>query len=105
MMAEAASTNPLESAVRPKLVFFHSPRSGRCRRVEGWIAQVLQHRSNHDTFELVRVSVDERPDLAERFRVETVPTLCIVEDRRLQKRIAAPRGCRQLERDLAPWLN
>ena len=28
-----------------------------------------------------------------------------VEGRRLQKRIAAPRGCRELERELAPWLS
>lgn len=94
-----------EAVVRPKLVFFYSPRSGRCRRVEGFVAQVLQHRRNHETFELVRVSVDERPDLAERFGVETVPTLCVVEARRLQKRIAAPRGCRELERELAQWLS
>jgi thioredoxin len=101
--ASAADANPTAAAPKPKLVFFFSPRSGRCRRVEGWIAQVLQHRSNHDTFEVVRVSVDQRPDLAERFGVETVPTLCVVEDRRLRKRIA-PSGCRQLERDLSPWL-
>jgi thioredoxin 1 len=92
------------SASKPKLVFFHSPRSGRCRRVEGFIAQVLQHRSNHDTFDVVRVSVEQRPDLVERFGVETVPTLCVVEGRRLRKRII-PRGCRDLERQLAPWLN
>jgi hypothetical protein len=73
--------------------------------VEAFVAQVLQRRRNHETFELVRVSVDERPDLAERFGAETVPTLCVVEGRRLQKRIAAPRGCRELERELAPWLS
>lgn len=94
-----------EAGVRPKLVFFYSPQSGRCRRVEGFVAQVLQRRRNHETFELVRVSVDERPDLAKRFGVETVPTLCVVESKRLQKRIASPRGCRELERELAPWLS
>lgn len=88
-----------------KLVFFHSPQSGRCRRVEGFVAQVLQRRRNHDTFQLVRVSVESRPDLAERFKVETLPTLCVVEDRRLRKRIVAPRGCRELELELAPWLH
>jgi thioredoxin-like negative regulator of GroEL len=93
------------SASKPKLVFFHSPRSGRCRRVEGFIAQVLQRRSNHHTFDLVRVSVEQRPDLAEKFGVETVPTICVVEGRRLRKRIATPRGCRELERELARWLN
>ncbi len=92
------------SAGPPKLVFFYSPHSGRCRRVEGFVAQVLQRRHNHDTFELVRVSVEQRPDLAERFAVETLPTLCVVENRRLCKRIEAPRGCRELERELAAWL-
>lgn len=92
-------------AGRPKLVLFYSPQSGRCRRVEGFVAQVLQRRRNHETFELVRVPVEKRPDLAERFGIEAVPTLCVVEERRLRKRITAPRGCRELERELAPWLH
>jgi thioredoxin family protein len=89
---------------RPKLVFFYSPRSGRCRRVEGFIAQVLQRRRNHETFGLVRVSVDERPDLVEKFQITEVPTICVVADRKLRRRIVAPRGCRELERELEPWL-
>src|SRR5690349_22471096 len=89
---------------KPLLVFFYSPLSGRCRRVEGFIAQVLQRRRNHDTFELVRVSVDRRPDLAEKFRIDEVPTVCLVEGRKLKRRIPAPRGCRELERELEPWL-
>jgi thioredoxin-like negative regulator of GroEL len=89
---------------RPRLVFFYSPLSGRCRRVEGFIAQVLQRRRNHETFDLVRVSVERRPDLAEKFRIEDVPTICVVEGRKLKRRIAAPRGCRELERELEPWL-
>lgn len=94
-----------ELVAKPKLVFFYSPQSGRCRRVEGFVAQVLQRRRNHETFELVRVPVDRRPDLAERFGVDTVPTICVVENRRLRKRIVAPRGCRELERELAGWLH
>jgi thioredoxin-like negative regulator of GroEL len=90
---------------RPRLVFFYSPLSGRCRRVEGFIAQVLQRRRNHDTFDLVRVSVERRPDLAAKFRVEQVPTICVVEGRKLRRTIVAPRGCRELERELEPWLH
>jgi thioredoxin 1 len=96
------STPPFQ---RPRLVFFYSPQSGRCRRVEGFIAQVLQRRQNHRTFALVPVSVDERPDLAEKFGIEEVPTICVVADRKLQRRIVAPRGCRELEEELEPWLH
>lgn len=105
MTAAATRGGARASTVKPKLVFFYSPRSGHCRRVEGFIAQVLQHRRNHETFELVRVSVDEHPSLVQRFGVDTVPTLCVVEGKRLQKRIAAPRGCRQLAQELGPWLS
>lgn len=89
---------------RPRLVFFYSPLSGRCRRAEGFLAQVLQRRHNHETFDLHRVSVDKRPDLAERFKVESLPTIVVVEGRRVKLRIVAPTGCRDLERRLAPWL-
>jgi thioredoxin-like negative regulator of GroEL len=100
-----AETVPELPRERPRLVFFYSPRSGRCRRVEGFIAQVLQRRRNHQTFAVIPVSIDERPDLAEKFRIEEVPTICVVEGRKLQRRIATPRGCRELEQALEPWLS
>lgn len=104
-MATASQAQPAaRTEFRPRLVFFYSRLSGPCRRVEGFIAQVLQRRHNHDTFDLVRVSVDHRPDLAEKFLVAEVPTVCVVEGRKLKRRIVAPRGCRELEEQLEPWL-
>ena len=89
----------------PRLVFFHSALSGNCRRVEGFLAQVLQRRRNHETFNVVRVAEEERPDLLERFRIETVPTLVVVEHKAVKGRLERPRGCREIEGFLAPWLN
>ncbi len=89
---------------KPRLVFFHSPESGRCRRVEGFLAQVLQQRKNHETFQLYRVDSDQRPDLAERFALERVPTLFVVEGKRVRARLEEPRGCRDIQRFLQPWL-
>lgn len=104
-MASVPQTQPVtRPQERPRLVFFYSPQSGKCRRVEGFIAQVLQRRRNHETFELVRVPVDKRPDLAKKFQIEEVPTICIVQHRKLKLRIVAPRGCRELEQELEPWL-
>jgi thioredoxin-like negative regulator of GroEL len=86
------------------LVFFYSPVSGSCRRVEGFLAQVLQRRRNHGTFKLYRVDEKERPDLVERFGVGTMPTLVVVEDKIVRARLERPRGCREIESFLAPWL-
>src|SRR6266542_624054 len=76
----AVATPALEQE-QPRLVFFHSSLSGQCRRVEGFLAQVLQRRRNHGTFQVVRVAEEERPDLLKRFKIGTVPTLVVVEGR------------------------
>jgi thioredoxin-like negative regulator of GroEL len=90
---------------QPRLVFFHSTLSGHCRRVEGFLAQVLQRRRNHGTFEVLLVAEEERPDLLKRFKIETVPTLVVVENKAVKARLERPRGCRENEGFLAPWLN
>ena len=33
-----------------------------------------------------------------------VPTICVVQGRKLRRTIVAPRGCRELEQELEPWL-
>jgi thioredoxin-like negative regulator of GroEL len=98
-MASAADT-----AQQPGLVFFYSPVSGACRRAEGFLAQVLQRRRNHGTFKLYRVDEQARPDLVERFNVDSMPTLVVVENKVVRARLEKPRGCREIERFLAPWL-
>ena len=91
-------------ATKPRLIFFTSSVSGQCRRVEGFLAQVLQRRRNHGTFRLLVVDEDERPDLVKRFKVDVLPTLVVVEDRSERARLEQPRGCREIERLLSPWL-
>jgi thioredoxin-like negative regulator of GroEL len=99
---QIASAEP--AAEKPRLVFFHSERSGPSRRVEGFLAQVLQRRGNHSTFRVLRVSTEERPDLAARFAVEAIPTLVVVDGSRVSGRLATPRGCEQIESLHAPRL-
>jgi thioredoxin-like negative regulator of GroEL len=65
---------------------------------------VLQRRRNHGTFKVYRVEQGTRPDLLERFRVETLPTLMVLEDKAVRARLAQPRNCRDIERFLSPWL-
>jgi thioredoxin 1 len=93
-----------DAAARLRLVVFHSPTSGQCRRTEAHLAQILQRRKNRSRFEVVKVNVEERPDLAERFRIEAVPTLVVIEGRRVVERIVSPDTALGLARSLKPWL-
>jgi thioredoxin-like negative regulator of GroEL len=102
MAANAATTTHAE---KPRLAFFYSDLSGRCRRTEGFLAQVLQRRGNHETFRMYRVPVEERPDLHDHHKIQRLPTLAVIEDRKVVGRLEQPRACREIEGFLSPWLN
>jgi thioredoxin 1 len=67
------------------LIFFTSQRSGPARRMESLLAHIA--RKERDTLAVKRVDVDERPDLAERFRVVEVPALALVKGKRVVARL------------------
>ena len=84
----------------PLLVFFTSRRSGPARRMESLLAHIA--RKERDTLRVKKVDVDERPELAERFRIAEVPSLALVKGKRvvarLEGRSTAPKIESMLER-------
>jgi len=70
---------------RTLLVFFTSQRSGPARRMESLLAHIARKEREH--LDVKKVDVDARPDLAARFRVETVPALRLVKGRRVVARL------------------
>jgi thioredoxin-like negative regulator of GroEL len=100
--AVAAGVAP--AAEKPRLIFFYGKTSGPCRRVEAFLSQVLQRRQNHETFRLTRICAETHPELIEHFRVDMLPTIVVVEERRVKSRVISPRGRKELEEALAPWL-
>jgi thioredoxin 2 len=80
---------------RPLLVFFSSRRSGPARRMERLLAHVA--RKERLRLRVLPVDVDEQPQLAEKFRVRTVPTLALVQDRRVVERIEGRASAPQIE--------
>jgi thioredoxin-like negative regulator of GroEL len=93
-----------QSEQRPRLVLFYSRRSGKSRRVDGYLSQVLQRRRNHATFAIIRVDTDQRPDLARRFKITKIPSLLVVDGNRVRARLSEPRGCMEITELLRPWL-
>jgi len=103
-MAQAVARSGRQQVEKPGLVFVYSSISGRCRKVDAFLAQVLQRRHNHDTFKLYRVAKEQRPDLVERFAVDTLPTLLVVERKLVRGRLVDPDTCAEIEEFLSPWL-
>jgi len=94
-----------ESVVeRPRLVYFYGRTSGLSRRVDAYLSQILQKNRNHNTFKLIRVPVEDHADLAALFQIVELPTIVVVDGRRVRARVDAPRGRPPIEKALAPWL-
>jgi len=88
---------------KPLLVFFRSERSGPSRRMESLLAHLA--RKERARLRVMRVDVDQQPDLARRFKVMGVPTLVLVKGKRvvdrLEGRASAPTIESMLERHLS----
>ena len=102
-MSATRATSPA-IAKKPVLVFLTSATSGRSRRAEGFLSQVLQHRRNHETFSIRRIDCDSSPELAGRLGIERPPAILVVEGSELRVRIDQVNNCRQLRQALKPWL-
>jgi thioredoxin 1 len=73
------------SGNRTLLVFFTSRTSGPARRMESLLAHIA--RKERGKLEVKKVDVDERPEIAERFRISQVPALAIVRGKRVVARL------------------
>ena len=87
---------------RPLLVFFSSRRSGPARRMESLLAHLA--RKERDRLRVTIVDVDDRAELAERFRVDIVPTLVLVKGKRAVARIEGRASAPRIERMIEPHL-
>ena len=87
---------------RPLLVFFTSHRSGPARRMESLLAHIA--RKERTRIRVSKVDVDERPELADRFRVKQVPSLALVVGKRVVSRVDGRATAPRIESMLAPYL-
>ena len=88
---------------KPLLVFFTSERSGPARRMESLLAHLA--RKERTRVRIMRVEVEEQPELAEKFRVQDVPTLVLVQRKRVVDRIDGRASAPSIEAMLARHLS
>jgi thioredoxin-like negative regulator of GroEL len=84
------------------LVFFWSEQSGPARRMESLLAHL--ERKERQRLTIKRVDVDASPELAARFKIDVVPTLVLVKDRRVVSRLEGRTSAPKIEAMLEPYL-
>lgn len=88
---------------RPLLVFFTSTSSGPARRMESLLAHLA--RKERGRLRTTKVDVESHPQLAEKFGVDSVPTLVLVKEKRAVARLDGRASAPKIERMLEPHLS
>jgi thioredoxin-like negative regulator of GroEL len=71
--------------------------------MESLVAHVA--RKERARLRVMHIDVDEQPDLADRFRVTTVPTLALVKEKRVVERLEGRVSAPRIEQMLEPHLD
>lgn len=83
------------NAEAPVLVDFRAEWCGPCRTMSPLLDRLAER---HPEVRMVRVNVDALPELAERYRVSSIPTQMLFRDGRMAASSVGMRSLEELER-------
>ena len=92
---EADFADVVERASLPVVVDLWAPWCGPCRMISPALEEVAQRLRGR--MKLVKVNVDENPQISARFGVQGIPTLLLFRDGLVIDRVVGARGAEQLQ--------
>ena len=105
-MADAVTTTTFEQEVlqsdTPVLVDFWAEWCGPCHAVSPILDRIAEERAG--SLKLVKINIDEEPDIAERYGIASIPTMILFKNGAPAKTIVGAYPKRKLEAELEPAL-
>lgn len=101
-MTDTSWDTEVLQADKPVLVDFWAEWCGPCRMVSPIVDELAGEHA--DSLKVVKLNVDDNPDIARKYRVMSIPTLMVFSGGDERKRIVGARGKTQLVNEVSEFL-
>ena len=89
-------------AEKPVLIDFWAEWCGPCRAVSPIVDEIADE--NGDKMKVVKLNVDENPHTARAYGIMSIPTLMVIDQGQVAKKLVGARGKPQLLSDLSEFV-
>jgi thioredoxin 1 len=100
-VSDASFAADVEASPKPFVLDFWAPWCGPCRMMEPVLKEVAEE---NDAITVGKLNVDENPDTAMRFDVMSIPTLLVVVNGTIAKKLVGAMPKKKLASELSAWI-
>jgi thioredoxin 1 len=101
-LTDSTFDEEVNGASVPVIVDFWAEWCGPCKLIAPVLAELAAE--HPDRLRIVKVNVDDSPDVARRFEIMSIPTLMVFQDGVAKKRLIGAKGKHQLLQELHEFL-
>ena len=101
-LSDATFDESIGGADTPVLVDFWAEWCGPCKMITPVLEDIASEHAGK--IQIVKLNVDDNPNVARRFDVMSIPTLLIFVDGEVKKRLVGAKGKAQLLEELAEFV-
>ncbi len=101
-LSDATFDETVQSASEAVVVDFWAEWCGPCKMISPILEEIAAE--HKDKVRVVKLNVDDNPDVTRRYDVMSIPTLIVFKDGQAKKRVVGAKGKSQLVQELGEFL-